>query len=111
MEYTTGTLHPSEEALKNINNDKERKKVHDSNPSVALNINDEYFCCDRKCDMIQITFDHTTSVVSIAVVFTRMIVGKDNCCVNVLRLIVHNILVDTLTYVDLVVGTLFYMRV
>ena len=65
------------------------------------------FCCDRKCDMIQITFDRTTSIASIAVVFTCMIVGNDNCCVNVLRLIGHSVLLETLNSVDLVVGTLF----
>lgn len=46
-------------------------------------------------------------VTSIAVVFICMIVGEDNCCVNVLRSIGRNILVENLTFVDLAVRTLF----
>ena len=36
-----------------------------------------------------------------------MIVGEDNCCLFVLRQIGHRVLVDTLTSVDIFVGTLF----
>ena len=98
---------PSEESLKKINNDKKRKKVHDSNPFVATNTNDNFFWCDRKCGIIQINFDHITSVASIAVMFTRMVGGEGNCCINVMRLIGHNMLAETLISVDLVVETLF----
>ena len=69
--------------------------------------NDDLICGNRKCDLIQISFDQTTSVAAIAVVFTRMIVGEDNCCVNVLREIGHNALVENLTSINIVVGTLF----
>jgi len=92
---------PNSETLKNIKKTKKMKCDRDRYP------NDELVFCDRKCDLIQISFDHTTLVAAIAVVFTRMIVGEDNCCVNVLRSIGHNVLVDNLTSVDLVVGTLF----
>ena len=92
---------PNTETLKNIKKIKKRKCDR------ARSSYDELVCCDRKCDLIQISFDHTTSVAAIAVVFTRMIVGEDNCCVNVLRPIGHNVLVDNLTSVDLVVENLF----
>ena len=62
---------------------------------------------NRKCDLFQISFDHTTSLASISVVFTRMIVGEDECSVGVLRDIGHNALVQNLTAINLVVGTYF----
>ena len=39
--------------------------------------------------------------------FTRMVGGEDNCCINLLRLIGHNVTAETLISVDLVVETLF----
>ena len=36
-----------------------------------------------------------------------MIVGEDKCCVNILRDIRHNVLVNNLTAINLVVGTYF----
>ena len=62
---------------------------------------------NRKCDLIQISFDQTTLVAAIAVIFTRMIVGEDECSVKVLRDIGHNALVTNLTAIHLVVGTYF----
>lgn len=53
--------------------------------------------------MIQITFDHSSSVVNITVVFTCMILGDDNCCISVLRQIWHNVLICTLTCAEIVV--------
>jgi len=64
---------------------------------------------NRKCDLIQISFDQTTSVAAIVVIFTRMIVGEDECSVKVLRDIGHNALVTNLTAIHLVVGTFFCM--
>ena len=90
---------PNSETLKNIKKTKKRK----GDREVARSSDDELVCCDQKCDLIQISFDHTTSVAAIAVVFTRMIVGEDNCCVNILRSIGHNVLVENLASVDLVV--------
>jgi len=67
----------------------------------------DLFLGNRKCDSIQISYDQTTLVAAIAVVFTRMIVGEDECSVQVLRDIGHNALVTNLTAIHLVVGTLF----
>ena len=61
----------------------------------------------RKCDMIQIKVDHSSSVMNITVVFTCIIVGEDNCCISILRQIWHNVLVCNLTCVEIVVWLLY----
>jgi len=94
---------PDNETLKKIKISKKRKCADPDRQYC----DDDLICGDRKYYLIQISFDQTTSVAAIAVVFTCMIVGEENCCVNVLSDIAHNILVDNLTSVDLVVGTLF----
>ena len=69
--------------------------------------NDELLCCNSKMDMCQLKFDHTTSVVAVTVVFTRLIVGEDQHVIEALRSIGHNQLVEILVVTDLEVGTEF----
>ena len=54
--------------------------------------------------MIQITSDHSTSVAVIAVVFTHLTLGEDHDCINVLNVIVHTKLVDSISCARLSVG-------
>ena len=49
--------------------------------------------------MMQIKFDHTTSVVVVSVVFTRFIISEDLFVLNILKSIGRNQLVDSLSCV------------
>ena len=62
---------------------------YDSTSCVQLT-NDELLCCNSKMDMFQITFDHTTSVAAVTVIFTRLIVSEDITVLKVLKSIGHN---------------------
>ena len=68
---------------------------------------DEILSCARKCDMIQMKFDHATSIVAVTVVFTRLIVGEDNLVIEILKSIGHNQLVESLAVVNCEVGVEF----
>ena len=57
--------------------------------------------------MIQITYYYSASVAAIAVVFIKLIMGKEFDCINVLNTIGHNELVDSLYYVKFSVGLFF----
>ena len=66
--------------------------------------NDELLCCSSKLDMCQLKFDHTTSVVAVTVIFTRLIVGEDEHVIKALRLMGHNQLVESLVVTELELG-------
>ena len=68
---------------------------------------DELLSCNSKMDMFQLQFDHTTSVVAVTVIFTRLIVGEDAHVLEALRSIGHNQLVESLVVFDLEVGVEF----
>jgi len=107
---------PSSESVANI---KELKKTKNNN------INNRHVCClpdadcclpltndgilsgGRKCDMIQMKFDHATSIVAVTVVFTQLIVGEDTQVIEILKSIGHNQLVESLAVVELEVGMEF----
>jgi hypothetical protein len=57
---------------------------------------DEKLLLCRRRNMITFKYDPLLTVLSIAIVFTRMMIGKDNDVSNILRSISHNHLVDTL---------------
>ena len=69
--------------------------------------NDELLSSKSKLDMIQIKFDHSTSVAVITVIFTRLIVGDDAHVIKVLKSIQHNQLVEKIISVELELGTEF----
>jgi len=69
--------------------------------------NGEIISCARKCDMIQVSFDHATSTVAVTVIFTRLIVGEDNLVIDILKSIGHNQLVESLAVVNCEVGVEF----
>ena len=54
--------------------------------------------------MCQLKFDHTTSVVAVTVIFTRLIVGEDEHVIKALRLMGHNQLVESLVVTELELG-------
>ena len=68
---------------------------------------DELLSCNSKMDMFQLKFDHTTSVVAVTVMFTRLIVGEDEHVLEALRSIGHNQLVESLVVSELEVGIEF----
>jgi len=92
---------------------KKRKKNNINNVVCRLSVccltltNDEILNCDRKCNMIQMKFDHATLIVAVTVVFTRLIVGEDNLVIEILKSIGHNQLVERLAVVNCEVGVEF----
>ena len=102
---------PSEESLSKIKRYKKRKNridrivcLHDCANTLT---NDELLSSKSKLDMIQIKFDHSTSVAVITVIFTRLIVGDDAHVIKVLKSIQHNQLVEKIISVELELGTEF----
>ena len=105
---------PSSESVANIKRLKKRKKISLNNNVCRASVdcclpltNDELLSCGRKCDMIQIKFDHATSIVAVTVVFTRLIVGEDDLVLEILKSIGHNQLVESLVAVEVEVGMEF----
>ena len=76
-------------------------------PIVGPMTNDDIASCSRKLDVIQITFDHTTSTAAISIVFTRMKVGGDIECMHVLKSISHNKMLSVINNVVIDVGKRF----
>ena len=102
---------PSEESLSKIKRYKKRKNridrivcLHDCANTLT---DDELLSSKSKLDMIQIKFDHSTSVAVITVIFTRLIVGDDAHVIKVLKSIQHNQLVEKIISVELELGTEF----
>ena len=72
--------------------------------------NEKLLCCSSKLDMIQIVFDHITSVATVTVVFTWLIVSEDQHVTKALVLIGHSQLAESLSVrnfeVDAITGTI-----
>jgi len=87
---------PSSESVAKIKMLKKMKKDNINNVVCHSSVcclpltNDEILSCARKCDMIQMKFDHATSIVAVTVVFTQLIVGEDNLVIEILKPIGHN---------------------
>jgi len=103
----------SSESIAKIKMLKKRKKNNINNVFCCSSIcclpstNDEILNCAHECDMIQMKFDHATSIIAFNVVFTRLIVGEDNLVIDILKSIGHKQSVESLAVVNCEVGVDF----